>query len=546
MAWNSTGQSGSFHYLVEFLLDSTTLNYADEDLSLQMTPTLGKFYEGRLPRMGTLVRTLSTFLEPKESVDTFAVEVDNSDGDLQDKIKNMTFANREVRIYLGEDNVFNNYSRVFTGLVAHPNGISWDEDAAVFTVIDKRVKSRRVLPSPTQRFTASSYPKVESRSLNAAVPILFGDWTSGAVSGISVPCICTDTSIPKFKVCGHGLSGIDRYLKNAVKLNPVTQIQNVNLVDASFELNGVPYNVTEDTISVNCKGLYSANGTMWTKPGDILRSILTSYMDLTGTDLNVTAFNTLDTEVDTEKVRRYINREESSETLINELMNEVGADLRFVGGKYDPKYRTIGFSSERVHYRDVDIALADEQREKAAFRVENDPDRFFANRINTRYQFNPVDSIYHSSFVSSVTSSISEVTAVVERPMDFNWYYQQNDVEARAQRELVIFSVEPRVVDTTLTRRAMLRDLADQVDITYNIFDSKTFQVRRMETSLENMTTRILGYDLFSNTFGRWMADSAPNYNDATINQRAESGFWTTDTGFASPSDTDSTLSKWF
>jgi hypothetical protein len=550
--FSATGQSGDFHYLVEFLLDSTTLNYADEDLSLRDGAVTGAFYSGRLPPEGTLTRTLGTFIEPRESVDAFDVPLDNSDNSLAELINNSTFANREVRIWLGEGNNKANYSRVFTGFVAHPNGISWDERQARFTVIDKRIKDRKVLPLAASKFTTDVFPNIEKKNKATPIPIVYGNWSSLAASGVSIPCVCTDQRATgsSFQFASHGIKSVDRFLKNASVLTgrsgAANSVKPVSLATATFDISGYAYNATSDTVSVNCQGLQSANSTLYELPGDILRNLLTSYLGLTTSDINGSSFNELSTKTSGVSCRRFIKTETASDTVITELLNETQIDLRFVNGQYDPKFRKLDSSSTRTDYQESDIVLIDEDNEQADFNVTYDPDRFYTNQIPANYQYDPIDAKFLNATTLNNTSAILRDEATVERVMNFYWLFDKTIVENRIRRELVVFSTEPPSIDLTLTRRAMLKNLGDQVDITYNIFDNNSFQIRRMETNLGTMTTRIQAYDIFTDSWGGWAADGSPAWAAASINQRQDQGFWCDALGRADPADANSDLSKWY
>ena len=542
MPFNASADSGEYHYLVEFLLDSTTLLYAEEDLAIQTTNLTGAFYEGRLPQTGTLSRGLGTFLEAKETVDSFPIVLDNRDGVIQNHIQAFEFANRNVNIWLGEGRSKSNYSLVFPGYVTHPNGIGWDEDTASFNVIDRRLKDRKVIPDNV--FETSEFPNLQSGASGAAIPIVYGNFASTISSQVGVPAVCVSMTAAskKFKVADHRLKSIDKVLKNGLRV----AYANVSLDEASFTVPGsVSYAATTDTMSVNCQGMcQSSGGTLIDKPQDVLANIYTSYMGLTGGDLNSTSFSDLDTDI-TESVRSFINTRVSTETIVGELINEASLDMRFVGGKYAPKYRSLDVASKRTAYYDSDITIDDS--EKADFSVEHDPDRFYANKISSRYNYDPTYAVYLGSYTRELASEIANVSTVIERPMTFNWFYNKSQTETRVQRELVTYGNEPVNVTLTLTNRALLEDLADQIDITYNVFDSRTFQIRRMETDLASMTTRISATDVFILGVGRWTDASAPNWTTSTESERESQGFWSTTTGYATSTDPGSlNRSLWF
>ena len=549
MPYSASGKSGEYHTLVEFVLDSTTLRYADEDLSIQHSNATGFFYAGKLVGGGTLVRDLGTFVEPHESVHNLDLNIDNNDGAIANLIVDKPFANRRVRVWVGEGVKKSQYSEVFSGFVAHPNGISWDEDEASFTIIDQRIRHRRVFPA--SRFTA--VPTIESKAKNQPIPIIYGDWGLSAGSGngsVSVPVMCNDmiSSQKRFKIADHGLHSLSTVLKNGVALNMTTQVNNSCLSTATFRIaTAVAYDATLDVMSVNCKGLKTINGTLIERPMDVLRHIHTAWLGLTATDLNVTAYHNVNVSgTESEVVRRFIATEISSEQLIKELLNESQVDIRFIGGKYSPKYRDIEVDATRSAFRDVDIMLADEQSEKAVFSVVKDPDRFFANKARTYYRYDPVNTKYDGSYTRQVTTSVSEVTAIVERFIEFNWYYRTTETENRVDRELATFTKEPVNIRFKSGLRGSLLNLADQIDVTYNVFTDQPVQIRRLETDLFKMQTNVSGYNLFMFGMGRWTAAGAPAWNAATREERGSQGFWCTSNGFASAADASSqNVSRW-
>ena len=94
--------------------------------------------------------------------------------------------------------------------------------------------------------------------------------------------------------------------------------------------------------------------------------------------------------------------------------------------------------------------------------------------------------------------------------------------------------------------RGTLLNLADQIDVTYNVFTDQPVQIRRLETDLSKMQTKVSGFNLFMFGMGRWTAAGAPAWNAATREERGSQGFWCTSTGFASAADASSqNVSRW-
>lgn len=546
MAFNATGGgSGFFHYLVDISLASTTLRYADEDLSIKLGTLTGAFYGGRLPRSGTIVRDLGTFLEAREQVNSFAINLDNRDQALSTLFWNATFANKPVHVWLGEGDSISDYSQIFVGNIEFPGGVEFDDQIVTVSIVDKRLRDRRILPLSTEKYTTQRYPNVEARYKTEPIPIVYGDWSSAAASGVSLPCACVNTLTQQFKVAGHGLKSIDRYLKNAAVLGPAN-IKNVSLSAATFELSAVAYDATSDVISVNCQGQYTANGSLIESPSYTLRHVLTAYQGLTGADLNGTAFNTLEGHTATFKLRRFIDTESQSDTLIQEMLNECQVDLRFVDGKYSPKYRFLDSGEQRMNVFAEDIVLADDRQEVGDFAVRFDPDRMYVNKIPAKYQYDPIDAKYLSATTQSSTLAILRDGGTVERAMDFNWMYDKTQVESRVARELFLFSKQPAHIEARFAKRVLMEDLADQLDITYSVFSGATFQIRRIETDLGQMTARVSAYNIFTDVWGVFCTAGATTWESATDDQRRDQGFWCNASGLALPGDSNSDWSKWY
>jgi len=545
MAFNPSAKSSEFHYLAEIFLDGTTLYYADEDLSIQTTNLTGVFYEGRLPQQGSLVRSLGTFLEAKETISTFDVQLDNRDGAIEDILTTYTVANREVDIWVGEGVRKENYSKVFPGVIAHPAGVSWNEQGASFNIIDKRLKSRITLPA--DRFLIDDYPNLETKSVNQPIPIIYGNFASNQPGPVQVRAYCVDTETQKFKIAGHRVSSIDKVLKNAIRMNVAQAAANLSLNDASFNLTGTNYDATVDIVEVNCQGIVTTNGTLIEKPMDVVRNLQTAYMGLSSVDLSGTAYNDGNIETGTEVIRSTISEESSTELLIGEVLKESSFDMRFVDGQYNPKSRNLDIQANRASFREEDIIIGNSSEEFAKFGVARDPDRIYLNKIRAQYNYSPIDARYLSEYTYALSSAVADVSAVIERLVNYNWYYKQAEVEGRAQREVATFSTEPAEVEMTVTSRALLKNLADQIDLTYNVFTDRPFQIRRMDLDLSNMTVRLNAWDFLSLGSGRWATGSAVAYASADATERGSNGYWCNGDGFATSSDSTSlNVSKWF
>jgi len=545
MAFNPTSAAGEYHYLVEFSLDNSSMYYADQDMSIQVAGSTGRFYEGRLPQGGILTRSLTSFQEAKESIQTFPVQLDNRDGEIGRITRRHELPNRTVRVLLGEGNVYGDYSEVFRGHVIFPGGITWDEESATITIADNRLRHRRNLPLAGDTIDLTTYPNAATSVRSAPLPILYGSWASCDEGGTSIPCACVDTSTPKFRVAGHGLQSIDKYLLNGVKLNSVSEIQNVSLAEASFELNGVSYDSASDIMSVNCRGLTNGSGLI-SQAGDTFQHLHTAYTDLTAGDFDATAITLLNATIGY-SFRRFIPQHIDNSVVASQLLNEMGADSRFIGGKYSPVLRDLQVGSGNPQYYSSDIAYGGNLGEGLAdYKVVADPNRDYFNQIRSRFRRDPVasmqsiqagslqDSVYEESFAKTATAATANVSMTKTRSWDMEWLYKTTEAQDRATRELIQFSSEMLAVNTRLTNRSMLLNLGDKIDLYHDVFTGMTFQVRNIETHLGDMTSRIMGFNIYSNEFSAWTVDGAANWYDSNSVVKQQSGFWADNRGYVS------------
>ena len=540
MAFTATAAPGEYHVLVEFVLDSTTLRYADEDLSIQSSNTVGHFYEGRLSRAGTIRRQLNSVLEPRERIETWDCVLDNRDLALAQLINVCTFANRDVNVWLGQGITKGSYSNVFPAAVVHPNGITWDEDEAVITVADRRLKDRRILPLAV--YTTASFANLEPRSVGVPQPIWYGDWRYNSGTQLAIPANCVNTLTQTFRVAGHKVGQIQRVLKNAVALNLTTQVSGISLSTSQFSLVGQTYNACTDIISVNGRGFVTANASTIERPAETLKHLQTYWCGVSSSAQNGTAYHTVDGQVSF-SVARHIAEQDSTETYTGELLNENNIDLRFVAGQYAPRWRILDLEADRVDFYENDILHDD--TEKADFRVEYDPERYYCNQVRARGAWDPVDERYTQTNTANMTTEQRVIGATVTREWDLHWLYDPDLIAERIGNEVAMYGNNPMTVNVGLGGRALMKNLADQIDLTYSILTQRPLSLRYIETNLVDMTVKARGDDVYYlGGVGRWAGDSAVSYATAPS---GDIGYWCNSVGYiVTGSPGTANRSRWY
>jgi len=180
-------------------------------------------------------------------------------------------------------------------------------------------------------------------------------------------------------------------------------------------------------------------------------------------------------------------------------------------------------------------------------RVESDPEGLYANQIKCNYKHDPVNDTYLGYDLSNNTDAQDDVLQVIPRTINFNWLYLTDDVHAVAMHLIILYSHEIDVIKFTAVGEGILSQLADRVGLTFAHYEGRPLHVRELSKHFNTMSCTLYGYDSIKHVLpGYWTDDDAPNYEDATAEQRASMGFWTDDNGYAREGDPDTKVSHWW
>ena len=546
MAFDTTKRQANWVYLVQVLLSGVTKYYSNLPVTID-----GQFYNPAIKGSVSISTQLSDVLNPQQTASSITLEFRNEDQALTSLFNSYTWANRIVRIYLGEQgtSLSSGFSQVFEGRVRFPNGIQWDEKTAWVIVNDRRVMDSKALPveSPmggsTPRYVTAEYSLLETKSNTNPKQILVGDW--GTVQTERIRAICVNTTTRKFRIAGHAVSAISKVYKQAgVSAFTSVTFSSVSLSEASFIL-GVAYDSSRDVITVHAKGAKTAAGTLIENPSKVLKYLLQTHMGVPTSGINTTAFSTLETGTPGIKLRRHLTDVMQSSVLIEEIAREVGLNFYIKNGQYFSSVLEYSTGSGLTTFTGTDLV-------PGSFRVIQDPDNSYFNSLSVGYAFNPETGQYRYIDQKN-TTSIADVQANVHRSMEFNWIYREDDADNRASSMLYIFSKEPTTVLARFKARAMLHYLTDQLVFDYEnplagkiYSDAVDYQIRSMDLDPSGVSIGLSLWDISLLTaYGHWANDSIPAWASATPTQRDENGFWTDDDGNIVPGDPNTALSLW-
>lgn len=537
----------SKRFLIEVELDAAfTLRVAKDDITMAD----GGTYLGVVASVPTLSRSAGALLDPRIVLPAMTITLHNTrrhdEPRIQDYLDAYTWANKPVALYLGQGETFADYDLIWEGVVQFPGGIYYDEEVATITVVDARAADARTLP--TRIYTKTLYPNMEDQYVNTPIPLVYGDWTSGAGNGAKVPCVQIDSSVGtggKFKVADHALKQIATVYKNG---SSVSFTGNASL--GEFTLN-VTYTPGTDVITAHVQGATSdgtTGGTLLQTAPDVLDDLLTTWLAVPTGRIDSAAFTAWAGSLTTDDyVRRVINTETDSNQLIAELLREGWADLSIEAGKYFPRYRAVIPSGTLPSYREPDLVGRSGSSIKE-FSVERDPDLIYCNEVASLYGYDPVAAVFTSRYDTENTGEITTVGSRKRRTMEFYWLYKALGVSNRSDKELYTFSVQPEVVNITVGPPALIEGPADQFRLIYNKYpdaDGGTpFQIRDIAINPDAMTARIRAWNMGLLSGATWTEDGSVTWLTATSTQRNSKGFWSDDNGFADTSITPDPASQ--
>ena len=543
MAFDQTSSIQDWRQLVEIALTGKTLYYARDPVTFDD----GTVYDGRLLSMSSMTLSAGQLLDPRVTMPSLTLNLDNSDSGISDLMESYEWSNKSVTVKIGQGTAAADYTTVFVGTILFPGGIQFDDTVARIELDDERMKDEKVLP--VNKFFVSTYANVELKSKNLPIPLIYGDWRTSAGGGEKVPCYCINTTNRTFKIASHAIKEIQAVYKNGV----AATLTSTDLATAEFVMADA-YDETIDTVTANIQGAThngTSGGNLLESLPDIVEDILKTHLGVASGNIDSTAFSTWETNLGTVKARRHIATEASSNTLITDALVEGFADLIILDGKYVPRYRIAGLTG-LDSYRDFDMMARRDGVKQ--FQVAKDPERITLNQIVASYRYDPANLKFASRFDLDDDAAIALVGTTRRRRMQYNWLYVDADAETRAERELYTFAAELEMVTVGIGPRSLTKVPTDQFRLTYSKFtDASGFgvpmMIRDIAIDFNQMRSTIRAWNVLTLSPGRWTVSTAPTWLSSNLTQREEHGFWTDNDGYADPSgtpDETSKRSKWF
>ena len=532
--------STSRRYYLAIHLDGLDLYVGQEAFALSDGTTVA----GLVAALSPLSRSAGSLEDPRLELPSMQVSLNNRPDQtgerVQDLLDQYEWANRQVDLWVGHDTDPADYELIWAGRVKFPADATFDDDQVTIRLVDARAADARYLP--VRLFDADSYPNAEASALTLPIPLVYGDWTSTAGSGLTLPAYqidATEGTGGRWKIADHALAQLE-----AVYRNGASVAFTADLDDGEFVLN-VAYTPGTDTVTVHCQGATddaTSGGQLLATAPDVFRDLIVLHLGVDPSAVDDAALIEWGGRLSSaDRVRRWIGGQQvSSDELIAQLLRDTFADLTVAGGAYSPRYRGVVPSASVTAITEGDL-LTDGQGPRRVFSVARNPDTVYANEVAASYEWDPVAGRYTGRYIAEDLVAIATKGIRVRRTLEMPWRYLAQGARDRADTEAYAFSGDLELVSLAVGPIAMATEPADQIEVVYSKYDQGDgtgvrFQVRQIESDPSTWSVSVVAWNLWRLTTGTWTEDDTVTWLTATPAQRTQKGFWSDGNGYADSS----------
>lgn len=318
----------------------------------------------------------------------------------------------------------------------------------------------------------------------------------------------------------------------------------VDLTACTVTMLNAAYPHTDYTLEVDVTGKPDGAGGYLKAFAPIVRDILTTFGDVEVSDIDEDAFNRAALDAP-EELSLWLKSPRQITSLLSTNQaglpclerSVMGTVQQTVGGLWtcwiwDPSYDAATITRLR----------------KEDFRVFTPQPRLEAVYAWTRvfYGYHPARDEWSVVETSDPRiRHLAESTEVLEIPTFLRF---ASDADTIAQRYEIIAAAVAIEVDfeENLTKLA-LANVGDKILVTFSpapdksgAWTEKPFEILRLEKTYAptlGISGRLGDLHGIANAVGRWMEDTAPDYDVADASAKEQGGYWCDDAGFADPAD---------
>ena len=470
----------------------------------------------------------------------------NSRGYFDQIAKAFLWRGKTVRLLLGGDALaYSEYSPLFTGQVI---GTSFSRTKFVLELKSKMFALLETLPLDV--FSSEQYGNLDPDAQGRIVPRLYGyfdETQAPEATCINTNYIGLDTY--QFKLCGHAIESIIQVYANHSSdagWQPISH-DNEDLAEASFTITDADFVVGSSRVKVALKGKTSG-GALLEKGPHIVEDVLTSIWGYAATDLDEPSFTASKSLADG-KLAVAITEAMSGLALIEKICV---SDLAYFdeNGEGKLRYRVWNpdWTGSETEIKDWDFV----ERQPEV----NDDVHVLYSAVKVGYYYNPAAGTY---LYAVKTNPSHQPRYQTTQELVLETYLREKTPAVRLAQRLSLMVREPAVllsgdlklplIDASLGRKIKATVVRAPFS-TAGGYSQRYFEITSIVLSMFPLRQRVTARDLlmeYGDNHGIWMAESAPNWGSASEEQRANSGFWCDEYGYADSGNEDSkNVSLWW
>lgn len=352
----------------------------------------------------------------------------------------------------------------------------------------------------------------------------------------------------QFRLCDHAIKSITQVYIDYDGGSGWQTIShnNENLTTAKFTIIAQNFELGTGRIKISFEGKHSASVLIETPPA-IAEDLFLTYCGYAAGDLLASSFTTSKVRTEME-LNVPIERSTKALSIIEKIC---ASDLAFFDEDGDGKLRYRTWEPElgsppiiddgfdilsKPLPKVIDDTVSLFWKIKVAYSWLGSQDKSLyaeESNVESRYKYEKEEVLTHETYLRG-----------------------SSDASRLGQRLLLVLQDPSPLLTIDLKATQITKTLGDKFKITLSraplmtgSYSERPFEIFGISKSFFPLIVKIQARDLpdYASNIGFWSADTTPDYDSATEAERASSGFWTDDDGYADPTDEDSRhKSRWW
>lgn len=483
------------------------------------------YYEPRV-KFPVINRTIGDWLAGELEFDSLTLTVNNTDKRYSHLIMGGSayngFVGKRVIVKIGLGEISGSYLPVFTGEITDVGGFS--RDVSTFTLICRSIFDKVNVTIPNQVFITDDWPYIEDEFVGLGAPVIYGDWTTNLrstapeipafpINGLDplvnasldppdpnvgdepLRCVISSTPIKTLDVSSITLLRADKFYvfdPSDIAIVAGSDNQVFDITQKNLSIDGTPWIYeTGDQFFVKCIGvdLSGLESNLVAQAKDILKrfgGMVDGDFDASWATYAAKATPS-QSAIASIKSRVWLQESQKCLAYVLSMLEQVRLET-FID-------RLSKFKLSSLHFEDFTPAPTFTVRNwdiiRGSFKPQSDQQNLW-NRAKADYCYSPpITGQRLSTGIYRNNVAIAQQKREISKLVSFPNLYIEADVVAQLGEMIKLASCESEFIEMTLTTRAFLKDISDEMILDINIGAVDYQNVAEPVTGL----IREIGYD---------------------------------------------------